>query len=274
MARHAKVGALPASQSPEYRTWAAMRARCTNPKAASYRHYGGRGISVCERWSSFANFLADMGPRPPGMSIDRYPDNDGNYEPGNCRWATNREQSNNRRITRFAEHEGQRKPISEWARELGANYDVLFQRIRQKGYSLEEATATLRRFGAPRGEYPRGVRLKRGRYCARIRYAYKEYNLGTFDTQDEAVHEINKAHVRLYGAAAILSPVGVDPRAPVAPEPMRRKPRRRGSPPIEYMGQTKNLKDWARTLGIPYEVLKWRMRRGDTVEAAFSGVAR
>src|SRR5215203_526027 len=71
--------------SPTYISWTMMRQRCYNPNTAYYENYGGRGIRVCQRWRSFSAFLADMGERPEGTSIDRWPDNDGNYEPGNCR---------------------------------------------------------------------------------------------------------------------------------------------------------------------------------------------
>lgn len=98
-----KVGAIRRthglSGTSEYRTWLDMIIRCESPANEQWKNYGGRGISVCERWMEFENFIADMGPRPPGLTIERI-NNDGNYEPSNCKWATMSEQNRNKRNTR------------------------------------------------------------------------------------------------------------------------------------------------------------------------------
>jgi hypothetical protein len=95
-----------------------MLERCRNPKSYAHAYYAGRGISVCDRWAKFANFLADMGERPDGTTLDRV-DNDGNYEPGNCRWATKREQQGNTRLARRMLLSGEPVCLAEAARRLG-----------------------------------------------------------------------------------------------------------------------------------------------------------
>lgn len=135
------IGAPPKhglTHTPEYEAWAAMHARCGNPRCKSYKDYGGRGIRVCERWKSFEAFIADMGRRPDGCSLDRFPDNNGNYEPGNCRWATSRQQGNNKRNNVWLTLNGQTKTFMEWAREYGIPRGKLRKRLKA-GWPLQEA---------------------------------------------------------------------------------------------------------------------------------------
>ena len=124
------------SGTPTYRIWKAMRVRCHNPRQASYPRYGGRGITVCQRWNDFANFLADMGERPPGCSIDRI-NNDGNYEPGNCRWASPQTQADNSRRPTMLTFDGKTMSLSAWARHLGINVTTLLERLEK--WPREEA---------------------------------------------------------------------------------------------------------------------------------------
>lgn len=117
--------------TPEYRAWSNMHDRCRNQKRREAIHYIGRGITVCSRWNDFQAFLDDMGRRPSvGHSIDRI-DNDKGYSPENCRWATRREQSNNRRCTVFVEVRGQSIPLVEAAELLGVPYGRLAHRHRR-----------------------------------------------------------------------------------------------------------------------------------------------
>jgi hypothetical protein len=128
-------------RSAEYATWISMRQRCYDMKDKSYERYGGRGIRVCERWLSYSSFLADMGRRPSvSHSIDRI-DNDGNYESGNCRWATVKEQSRNRRSNRILEHNGERKCLAEWAEDIGINRNALAARLK-RGWSVKKTLTT------------------------------------------------------------------------------------------------------------------------------------
>lgn len=115
---------------PTYRVWAGMKNRCTNPNNPSYGYYGGRGIAVCERWDKFENFLADMGEEPEGMSIERK-DNNGNYSPENCIYATQKEQTRNTRYNRIIKYGGREQCIADWAIELGISYGTLWRRLRE-----------------------------------------------------------------------------------------------------------------------------------------------
>jgi hypothetical protein len=128
--------------------WRAMHNRCSNPNVDSYPAYGGRGITVCDRWQSFEAFLADMGRRPgAGLSLERK-DNDGRYEPGNCRWATADEQRNNRRCTIFVEFRGERLALGDVAKRAGVARKTLYNRHVLCGWDIERAVA------APAGRWP------------------------------------------------------------------------------------------------------------------------
>lgn len=114
----------------EYKAWHAAKQRCTRPEVSAYPEYGGRGITMCDRWiDSFETFFEDMGPCPPGLSLDRI-DNDGPYSPTNCRWTTQVVQQSNRRVTVMATHNGETLPLKEWARRSGEGYTTLLNRLK------------------------------------------------------------------------------------------------------------------------------------------------
>lgn len=130
------------SNSATYSTWSSMITRCTNKNELNFKYYGGRGVSVCGRWMcSFESFLEDMGERPPGCSIDRI-NNSGNYEPGNCRWSTRREQCRNKRSNKLITHCGVTKCLADWLDDFKLNRNIYEGRIRRGWTEIEAITST------------------------------------------------------------------------------------------------------------------------------------
>jgi hypothetical protein len=121
-----------------YGSWSVMLKRCLTPAALKFPDYGGRGITVCERWLSFENFLADMGAPPAGTTIDRI-DNDGPYEPANCRWATSEQQARNRSDSRLLTHDGTSLPLCDWAKRVGLHRTTIAARLGKLGWPVERA---------------------------------------------------------------------------------------------------------------------------------------
>lgn len=120
---HGKFG------TPVYRSWQSMVARCNNPSTGCYHNYGGRGITVCSRWLSFENFFADMGEKPKNRTLDRI-DNEGNYEPGNCRWANHEEQATNQRRVKLIETSQGKLSMTQIAKIAGVTQCAIKYRLR------------------------------------------------------------------------------------------------------------------------------------------------
>jgi hypothetical protein len=115
-----------------------MIQRCTNPNSEKFPSYGGRGITVCDRWLKFENFLADMGEPPPGKQIERI-DNSKGYEPGNCKWATRFEQARNKRNNRLVTYQGETFCVAEWAEKKGLKIPTLWTRLFKWNWEIERA---------------------------------------------------------------------------------------------------------------------------------------
>jgi hypothetical protein len=141
-------------RSGEYTSWAGMIQRCGNPNNPNYAGYGGDGVTVCERWrNSFEAFLADMGPRPsPAHSLDRYPNREGSYEPGNVRWATDAEQTRNQRTNHLLTIDGVTRCLEDWSRISGISRRTVDYRLK-RGLGAREAI-----FNPPRP----GITLRAG----------------------------------------------------------------------------------------------------------------
>lgn len=124
-----------------------MKTRCTNRRRAAYKNYGGRGIKICARWLSFEQFLEDMGRRPrAGLTIERI-NNNGDYEPGNCRWATRREQNGNSRQNVHLKFKGERKTVTEWGAALGVKAATIRARLVAGWNTRAALTVAVRTWG-------------------------------------------------------------------------------------------------------------------------------
>lgn len=140
------------SYTPEYRAWQTMRLRCTNPKNAAWPAYGGRGITVCERWlDDPTNFYRDMGPKPsPAHELDRI-DNDAGYSPENCRWVLRKINDRNRRSNHHLTHDGETLTIAEWCERTGLSHSLIRHRLGE-GWPVSIALTTPARPKAPKGQ--------------------------------------------------------------------------------------------------------------------------
>lgn len=139
--RIGRAGFLPThdmSRTKIYYLWAHMISRCSNPNSDNYHNYGGRGITVCERWKTFENFFVDMGEPSKGLTLDRI-DNEKGYSKDNCRWATQKEQCNNTRRNVFVDYKGETLTIAQLADRFGIKYITLYMRINRDGYSPYDA---------------------------------------------------------------------------------------------------------------------------------------
>ena len=139
--RHGHAGRTDGPASPTYNAWAAMLRRCELPTSPNYPRYGGRGITVCDRWHVFENFLADMGEKPKGLSLDREKNNLG-YSPDNCRWATRKTQANNTRSNIMITIDGRTQSLSQWCEETGVDKSTAAKRINRSGWAAARAVTT------------------------------------------------------------------------------------------------------------------------------------
>ena len=180
------------SSTRTYRCWQDMKQRCLNPNAQAYKGYGARGITVCDSWKkSFANFLADMGEAPDGMSLDRI-DNDKGYMPENCRWASQQQQNRNHRGCVFIEYQGQRMTIVEWSEQTGISAKTLHARY-AKGWIVDDIfrTEKTRPVKARKDNEVGllGASKYRNKWKSQIVINGKVHYLGIFETPEQA-HDV------------------------------------------------------------------------------------
>lgn len=229
------------SNTPTYETYRSMIDRCYNPNTPGYAYWGGRGITVCPQWlEGYAAFKRDMGTRPKGKTLDRYPNNDGNYEPGNCRWATPSEQGRNTRATRYLTIQGVTKPLIEWSEEFSVCSTTILDRL-HRGWPVEEAIRTPAH-SKPLFEF-------NGRFLSLTAIA-KEVGMkpGTLRTRIRS---------------------GVPLTAAIANRVTTHEMQNRGRL-YEHQGVSLTLVGWSKESGVAYPTLHARLKAGWTLEDAIT----
>ena len=184
---------------PDYRLWANMKNRCSNPNHPNYQNYGAKGIKVCQRWQSFELFNQDMEDRPTlKHSIDRI-DVEGDYEPTNCRWLTHKEQQNNKRNNKFLTFQKRSQTIAQWSKETGLNHQTISSRLK-RGWTIEEALTTLphQSINQNKPNEVKGVYWyeRTGKWKAEINVNRKTKYLGYFKNKEDAIAARKKAELR------------------------------------------------------------------------------
>lgn len=230
------------SGTVEYTIWKGIETRCYNPNARVYPHYGGRGITMCDRWrTSFENFFSDMGPRPSlKHSIERI-DNNGSYSPDNCRWATDLEQANNMRSNRRITFNGKTQSLADWARELDISSGAISLRM-ARGLSVEEAFSTK--------HFDNNPNTHRVAFNGEIKTIMEwavQYNISAPVLYDRL----------MYGWSI--------ERALTAKVDTQHEGRL-----LTFNGETKNMNAWAAQIGISASGLGKRFRSGWSIERALT----
>lgn len=231
------------STSPTYKAHRAMMRRCYDKGSISYPSYGGKGITVCDRWrgvENYTNFKLDMGERPDGMTLDRFPDPNGNYEPGNCRWATPKEQSRNLSSNHWITVNGETLLLIDWASRLGVTATTILDRL-EKGWSKEKAVTTQ--------SSPRNIAklIEVGGETLTLKEAAVKYNIP-------------------WGCLRSRLAAGKTPNEAVLPS---KGSGRRGKR-IVVSGESMSYTECSAKFGIPYHTLLERLNRGWSPDDAIS----
>lgn len=280
------------SRLPEFRTWIGIRLRCHDPRQPGYPKYGGSGIKVCRRWrDSFRAFLDDMGPKPtPRHSIDRI-DSQKGYVPGNCRWATRQEQSDNRRTTVWLTFSGERLTLREWSIRTGLNQKTIYDRLR-RGWTIQDALSKPAAWGAgpsrstncglPEYRVWIGMNVRchspkcKGfaRYGGRGIYVCQEWRSRGIKKSREQFLRFLKDMGRRPSPGHTLD--RIDNNGPYSSGNCRwatfaeQLRNRRTNRQLTFCGETLCLVEWAERYGINPYTLHGRLRRGWSLEDALT----